>query len=145
VLFESGAVSSRSQESSFSDGMIDYLSSPSPPTGLRSSRLTDLGLWLLRQRRRFRVVGISMLPLLHPGEEVLVNPSAYGAVLPQPGDLVVAQHPTQPGLRLIKWVVYVEGDACFLKGINETTSTDSRAFGLVPYATLLGQVVCRFP
>jgi nickel-type superoxide dismutase maturation protease len=86
-----------------------------------------------------------MLPLLHPGEEVLVNPYAYGIVPPQPGDLVVAQHPTQPGLRLIKWVVYVEGHACFLKGINETASTDSRAFGLVPYATLLGQVVCRFP
>ncbi|NJL46471.1 MAG: nickel-type superoxide dismutase maturation protease [Leptolyngbyaceae cyanobacterium SM2_5_2] len=86
-----------------------------------------------------------MLPLLHPGEEVLVNTYAYRAGPPQAGDLVVAQHPTQPGLRLIKWVVYVDGQACFLRGINETASTDSRAFGLLPHTALLGQVVCRFP
>ncbi len=116
-----------------------------PPTQLNSSRLADLGLWLLRRRRRFRVVGNSMLPLLQPGEEVLVNPFVYRTMPPQAGHLVVAQHPTQPGLRLIKWVVYVEGDQCFLKGLNEMASTDSHAFGLVPCTALLGQVMCRFP
>lgn len=116
-----------------------------PPSQLRSSQLTDVVLWLLRQRRRFRVVGASMLPLLEAGTEVLINPAAYRQQPPQPGDLVVAHHPHQPGLRLIKWVVYVEAGGIFLQGLNTAASTDSREFGLVSQGDILGQVVCRFP
>jgi nickel-type superoxide dismutase maturation protease len=116
-----------------------------PPSQLRNSQPTDVVLWLLRQRRRFRVVGASMLPLLEAGTEVLINPAAYRQQLPQPGDLVVAHHPHQPGLRLIKWVVYVDPGRCFLQGLNTAASTDSREFGLVLQRDILGQVVCRFP
>ncbi|WP_017296654.1 nickel-type superoxide dismutase maturation protease [Nodosilinea nodulosa] len=116
-----------------------------PPSQLRSSRPADAVLWLLRRRRRFRVVGESMLPLLEAGGEVLVDPLAYRLQLPAPGDLVVARHPHQPGLRLIKWVVYADGEGCFLKGLNAAASTDSREFGLVPRQEILGRVVCRFP
>ncbi|TVQ10496.1 MAG: nickel-type superoxide dismutase maturation protease [Leptolyngbya sp. DLM2.Bin27] len=115
------------------------------PSQLRSSRPTDVALWLLRQRRRLRVAGRSMLPLLEPGTEVLINPRAYRHHLPQPGDLVVACHPHQPGLQLIKWVVYVAPEGCFLKGLNPAASTDSREFGLVSCTEILGRVVCRFP
>lgn len=125
--------------------MENNLGTSPPPSQLRHSQLTDLVLWLLRQRRRFRIVGTSMLPLLEPGTEVLINPSAYGPQRPQPGDLVVAEHPRQPGLLLIKWVVYVDTDGCFLQGLNVAESTDSREFGLVPWAGLVGQVVCRLP
>ncbi|NMF85365.1 nickel-type superoxide dismutase maturation protease [Nodosilinea sp. P-1105] len=118
---------------------------PGPPSALRSSRLRDIALWLLRRRQRFRVTGRSMVPLLKPGEEVLLNPRAYRRSDPQLGDLVVAIHPTCPHLRLIKWVVYGEGGDYFLGGINTAASTDSRDFGLVPGHCLLGQVVCRFP
>lgn len=116
-----------------------------PPSQLRDSRPTDVVLWLLRQRRRFRIVGESMRPLLEAGTEVLIDPSAYRLQSPAPGDLVVAHHPQQPGLRLIKWVVYVDEQGCFLKGLNAAASTDSREFGLVAYGAILGQVVCRFP
>ncbi len=116
-----------------------------PPPHLRSSQFTDVVLWLLRRRRRFRIVGESMLPLLVPGTEVLINSSAYWQRRPQPGDLVVAYHPRQPGLRLIKRVVYVDDDGCFLRGLNAAASTDSREFGLVPWREIVGQVVCRFP
>lgn len=116
-----------------------------PPSQLRHSQFTDVVLWLLRQRRRFRVVGASMLPLLEPGTEVLINPSAYRRQHPQPGDLVVADHPRQPGLRLIKWVVSVDEDGCFLQGLNAAASTDSREFGPVPWAGIVGRVGCRFP
>lgn len=85
-----------------------------------------------------------MQPLLSAGTEVLINPFAYRQP-PAPGDLVVAIHPRQPELRLIKWVVYIEGQGCFLKGLNAAASTDSRQFGLVPQGKILGQVVCRFP
>lgn len=86
-----------------------------------------------------------MQPLLQPGEEVLINPYAYRHLDPKPGDLVVARHPQQPTLRLIKQVIYVEPEGCFLKGLNTAASTDSRTFGLVPSSNILGQVVCRFP
>jgi nickel-type superoxide dismutase maturation protease len=118
---------------------------PQPPSLLRNSHFTDVVLWLLRQRRRLRVVGESMVPLLLPNTEVLINPAAYQQQPPRPGDLVVAHHPRQLDLRIVKWVVYVEPGGCFLKGLNESASTDSREYGLVPLTSLLGQVVCRFP
>ncbi|PZU92192.1 MAG: nickel-type superoxide dismutase maturation protease [Leptolyngbya sp.] len=86
-----------------------------------------------------------MLPLLEPGAEVLIDPAVYRQQRPQPGDLVVVEHPRRPGLLLIKWVVYVDSDGCFVRGLNEAESTDSREFGLVPWAGLVGQVVCRLP
>lgn len=86
-----------------------------------------------------------MVPLLRPGEEVLVNPRSYYRTPPQPGDLVVAEHPAQPGLELIKWVVDGQGDDYFIVGINLAASTDSRSFGPVHREKLLGKVVCRFP
>jgi nickel-type superoxide dismutase maturation protease len=124
--------------------MVNPDLSPLPHT-LRSSHLMDVGLWMLRRRQRFRVTGDSMRPLLIPGEEVLIDPTAYRHTPPQPGDLVVAQHPQQPELRLIKEVVSVDVQGCFLQGVNRSASTDSRTFGRVPLACLLGRVVCRFP
>lgn len=118
---------------------------PSPPSHLRPSQYPDLLLWMLRRRRRFRVVGHSMEPLLKPQEEVLINPSAYSRFPPAPGDLVVTRHPLRPEMRLIKWVVSVDGNSCFLQGLNLAASTDSRDFGRVPHDQMLGKVVCRFP
>ncbi|QQE66420.1 S26 family signal peptidase [Leptolyngbya sp. BL0902] len=118
---------------------------PTPPQTLRSSQWADVGLWILRRRQRFRITGDSMQPLLRPGEEVLIDPRAYRHHPPQLGDLVVAEHPQQPGFRLIKWVVAVEPQGCFLQGINLAASTDSRSFGWVPPEGILGQVICRFP
>ncbi len=117
----------------------------SPPSQLRKCHPTDVVLWLLRLRRRFRIVGESMQPLLVPGTEVLIDPFAYRKCRPSPGELIVAYHPHQPNLRLIKWVVHVEAQGCFVKGLNASASTDSRKFGLVPWERIVGQVVCRFP
>ncbi|MGF1478117.1 MAG: nickel-type superoxide dismutase maturation protease [Cyanophyceae cyanobacterium] len=112
---------------------------------LRSSRAWDLLLWLLRRRQRFRITGMSMFPLLKPGDEVLLDPQAYRKQPPTINDLVVAQHPQQPQLRLIKRVVAVLEDGCYLKGDNSLESTDSRSFGAVSCKQVLGRVTCRFP
>ncbi len=85
-----------------------------------------------------------MLPLLKANDEVLIDPCAYGERSPQVGDLVVAIHPRQPGLKIIKRVVQVEGDRCFLLGENLAESTDSRSFGWIKQDLLQGKVVCRF-
>ncbi|MBF2036377.1 MAG: nickel-type superoxide dismutase maturation protease [Leptolyngbyaceae cyanobacterium T60_A2020_046] len=116
------------------------------PQALPSSQVQDVVLWLLRRRRRFRVRGNSMLPALKPGDEVLIDPAAYRQRSPQPGELVIAQHPHQPHLRMIKRVHWVAPDgACDLRGDNPSESSDSRTFGLVDPQLILGRVLCTFP
>ncbi|MEM9452425.1 MAG: S26 family signal peptidase, partial [Cyanobacteria bacterium P01_E01_bin.6] len=62
-------------------------------TSLKAADFEELMGWVTRKRRRFRVTGQSMVPLLHPGEEVLIDPLAYINHSPEPGDIVVAEHP----------------------------------------------------
>ncbi len=113
---------------------------------LEESNIEELLLWLLRKRRRLRVKGFSMMPLLQPGEEILVDIKAYEKKLPQLGDLVIAVHPNYPNLRLIKRVAQVSEDGyCFLIGDNTSASTDSRSFGLVALEQIVGRVTSRFP
>ena len=105
----------------------------------------ELLLWLLRKRKRFRVTGNSMLPLLQPGEEILVNLSAYQKSFPEVGDIVVANHPNRPNFQIVKRVTLVNEDGnCFLIGDNPTESTDSRSFGTVNPNKILGKVTSRF-
>lgn len=112
-----------------------------PPASSR-----DLLLWLFRRYRRFRVTGNSMLPLLAPGQEVLIDAAAYRRRSPQPDDIVVAYHPQQPHLRIIKRIEFVASEGRFyLKGENSSESSDSRQFGLVSQTQIVGQVVCLFP
>jgi nickel-type superoxide dismutase maturation protease len=113
---------------------------------LKNSHFGELLLWLLRLRRRFRITGNSMTPLLKPGDEVLVNPWAYWRTPPNPGDIVVARHPYLTDLRLVKRVATVLADGrCLIEGNNPTESTDSRSFGPVTPKQILGQVTSRFP
>ncbi len=112
---------------------------------LKDSTYTELLLWLLRKRKRFRVTGLSMMPMLKPGEEILVDFKAYQKSPPQVGDLVVAIHPNHPDLQIIKRVAFISEDgSCFLQGDNLTESTDSRAFGVVALEKILGKVTSRF-
>lgn len=87
-----------------------------------------------------------MLPHLSPGQEVLLSPHAYANRSPQVGDVVAARHPYQPDLKIIKRVVHLFLDGrCLLEGDNPEQSTDSRSFGSLDPALLLGKITCRFP
>ena len=102
-------------------------------------------LWLLRRRRRFRITGNSMLPLLKPGDEVLLNPRAYRLTSPQPGDIVVVYHPFQPELQMVKRVTRtLANQQYYLEGDNTAESSDSRSFGPVRLDQILGQITSRF-
>lgn len=115
-----------------------------PESVLLKPNLSEFGLWLLRRRFRFRVVGQSMVPTLYPGDEVLVNRRAYFSCSPAVGDLVVAVHPDRPALKMIKRVDAIASNTCILLGDNPDASTDSRTFGAVPCSHLLGKVTRLF-
>ncbi len=104
----------------------------------------ELLLWLLRRRRRFRVVGESMLPILRAGDEVLLDEHAYDSAAPQAGDIVVAYHPEQPDLKIIKRVGEVLENGLFLVSDNSRAGSDSRQFGVVKMENVVGRVNGRF-
>lgn len=119
--------------------MTDYPS-------LRHATGREICLWLLRRYRRLRVTGESMLPVLSAHQEVLIDPRAYRTRSPQPGDLVVAEHPQQPDLHIVKRVLFVDSESrCYLRGDNAIASTDSRQFGLIALDQIQGKVLCLFP
>ena len=113
---------------------------------IQTSDNKELLLWLLRLRQRFCVTGVSMFPLLKPGEDILVDIKAYRHCLPKIDDLVVAKHPHRPDLKIIKRVAFVDknGD-CFLVGENREESSDSRSFGFVSSQQIIGRVTSKFP
>jgi nickel-type superoxide dismutase maturation protease len=113
---------------------------------IKETSYKELFLWLLGKRQRLRVTGESMLPLLKPGEEILVDSQAYQNSCPQIGDLVVAIHPHHSELRIVKRVILtLEDGSCFLQGDNSAGSSDSRSFGAVNLKQIVGKVTSRFP
>ncbi|MFN7931387.1 MAG: nickel-type superoxide dismutase maturation protease [Blastocatellia bacterium] len=104
----------------------------------------ELLLWLLGRRRRVRVSGESMQPLLSPAAELLYAP--YVRRAPAPGDIVVARHPFRTDLLLVKILTALTASGEYLlHGLNPTESTDSRTFGAVPRHLLLGRITSRLP
>jgi len=114
------------------------------PGAIEDCGLQDLWLWLVGRRRRFRVVGASMEPVLKPGDVVFVDTGAYRREGPRAGELVVARHPYRTDAYLIKRVASVaDPGQCLLAGDNPAESTDSRSFGAVSADGILGRVTSR--
>ncbi|GJM42005.1 MAG: hypothetical protein DHS20C20_22870 [Ardenticatenaceae bacterium] len=111
-----------------------------------ASLFTFLKLLLPRWQRR-RVNGRSMHPTLTDGSTVLVDTAVYQATIPQIGHIVLAQHPFQPNNQMIKRITKVTEDGrFFLQGDNPDSlaSTDSRSFGPVSKAQIIGKITHRF-
>ncbi|MBD2393918.1 nickel-type superoxide dismutase maturation protease [Cyanobacterium aponinum FACHB-4101] len=105
----------------------------------------DFLLLVTRRRRRFRVTGLSMLPLLSPEEEIIVDPYYYRNISPQVNDIVIVEHPLQSQLKIVKRINQIIGDKYFIIGDNQHFSTDSRHFGLISQSLIVGKVIARFP
>ena len=107
---------------------------------LDRSKLRAMGetaAWLLGRRRRIKVTGDSMLPTLTPGDFVLVDPSRSPAV----DDLVLARHPHEDDLLIIKRVASLLDDGRIeLASDNEAAGTDSRTWGPVRAEAIEGVV-----
>ncbi|MEE8384757.1 MAG: signal peptidase I [Dehalococcoidia bacterium] len=74
--------------------------------------------------RRVVIRGWSMSPTLAPGEHVLFDRIAYRLGPPGRGDVVLVRHPARPGLRLVKRLAALPGDAvviaddrCWVNGL----------------------------
>ena len=107
---------------------------------LKSSSSTELLLWLLGRRWRVRVAGNSMLPNLTANTELLVNRNQRPVV----GDVVVARHPQQAELKIVKRVAKSTPNGYWLLGDNPAESNDSRDFGWIAESAILGVATGRF-
>lgn len=81
-----------------------------------------------------RVQGISMLPTLNPGSIVLAT-GWIGRI--NLGDVIIFNH---RGLDKIKRVTDISKKGIFVSGDNSKGSTDSRQFGWIKQADIVGRV-----
>ncbi len=84
-----------------------------------------------------------MEPTLHEGSIVLVDPRAYRADGPHVADVVVARHPTQHQLRIVKRIEAVEADGRLRLVSDNSTAAgvqDSRSFGPIEPVLVEGRV-----
>jgi nickel-type superoxide dismutase maturation protease len=63
---------------------------------------------------------------------------------PRVGELVVAADPREPTRLLVKRVTAVAGDSVTVAGDSPDRSTDSRHFGAIASATVVGTPVLRY-
>ena len=90
---------------------------------------------------RFRIEERSMGPGLEPGDYVIVNRWAYRRREPAVGDLVVLRDPEREDRYLCKRITAREGsDLYSVRGDNESSSRDSRAFGPIERTLIVGRV-----
>ncbi len=86
-----------------------------------------------------------MHPTLERGDWVLVDPHAYRERRPEIGDVVVLRDPRTPERWLVKRVRSVTASGALeVVGDAPAASTDSRVFGAVPAAAVLGRAWARY-
>lgn len=87
------------------------------------------------------VSGPSMVPAYYDGDRLLVR---YGARV-RAGDAVLARDPRLPERILVKRAARREPGGWWLLADNPYAPGDSRQFGAVPDALVLGRVLLRLP
>jgi nickel-type superoxide dismutase maturation protease len=100
-----------------------------------------------RTLRRVVVEGGSMAPTLLDGDRLVVLARPWGPPrVPLVGDIVAAPDPRRPDRVLVKRVGRVDRAAGTVELLGDApgASTDSRVFGPVPVASVVGRVVHRY-
>ncbi|MGI8927337.1 MAG: nickel-type superoxide dismutase maturation protease [Tepidiformaceae bacterium] len=104
-----------------------------------------LAMACARRFQRFEIRGESMLPVLRPGDFVIIDTRGFGRRLPLPGAIVLARDPRSPARLIVKRVGRIDlHGGVWLTGDNAAASTDSRTFGPVPPALIIGRVRWRY-
>ena len=89
---------------------------------------------------RIRIVGPSMEPALLNNEWWLVRRGGRPAV----GDVVLVVHPRRPDALIVKRLARQDGTDWWVLGDNADASEDSRQFGVVPAANVVGRLWWRY-
>ena len=82
-----------------------------------------------------------MEPALRAGDWIVVSSLRRP---PRVGEIVLLRDPRKPERLVLKRVAAVSGGACTVLGDQPEESTDSRAFGPVPLANVLGRALFRY-
>ncbi len=97
--------------------------------------------------RRVEVAGGSMEPTFRAGDRLVVLARPVGGpAWPAVGDVVAVADPRDPSRVLVKRVAAVDraAGALDVRGDDPGASTDSRHFGPVPLASVVGRAVYRY-
>jgi hypothetical protein len=96
---------------------------------------------------RVAVAERSMEPALLPGDWLLAwrGVRACRALRVRPGQIVIARHPAEPGLLLVKRAARQLPDGWWLESDNPAAgAVDSRSFGPVPAGLIRARVLLRY-
>ncbi|MEK6226761.1 MAG: nickel-type superoxide dismutase maturation protease [Chloroflexota bacterium] len=91
--------------------------------------------------QRVAVTGRSMEPALRAGDWIVVSSLSRP---PRAGEIVLVRDPRDPENLMLKRVAAVADGACTVLGDRPDESTDSRTFGPVALANVLGRALFRY-
>ena len=91
--------------------------------------------------QRVAVTGRSMEPALRAGDWIVVSTLSRA---PRVGEIVLVRDPRDGENVMLKRVAAVADGACTVLGDCPEGSTDSRTFGQVPLANVLGRAIFRY-
>jgi nickel-type superoxide dismutase maturation protease len=89
---------------------------------------------------RVRIVGPSMEPALRNGDWWVVRRGGR----PGPGAVVLMRHPRRPDALIVKRLAHRTQAGWWVLGDQPERSEDSRQFGEVPDACIVGRLVWRY-
>lgn len=94
---------------------------------------------------RFIVEGNSMLPSYKSGEHLLINKIIYKIRSPKRGEVIVARHPKEKNILLLKRINDFVGPTSFVViSDNQDEGTDSRFFGAIKQKDIVGKVFFKY-
>jgi nickel-type superoxide dismutase maturation protease len=91
---------------------------------------------------RFIISGHSMEPTLKTNDTVLVSFLPFLFSSPKVRDVVALKDP-KDGKVLIKRITKIENKKYFIEGDNKQHSKDSREFGMIGKALIIGKVIYK--
>jgi nickel-type superoxide dismutase maturation protease len=97
--------------------------------------------------RTIAVSGNSMSPTYNDGDWLLFRELKVGNSSPLDylvGKVVVIERESYPGVHFIKRIVRLENEGYWVEGDNRDSSTDSRTWGTLGAAEIVGVILLRY-
>lgn len=103
----------------------------------------EIFLWVLQLRKKYRVEGHSMMPLLKPGDQIMVKKVKKDEL--SVNDIVIFKHPFDKKKKLVKQIDKIyDKNRLVVSGINKEDSLDSRSLGIINKKLIIGRLSSLF-